>query len=127
MKALDFRTPLTWVDDQITVNEETGEITIQPGRWVREERELTEEDFAQLAANRVGEIVAEEGSMTRDRQIRDDLLLKTDWINGADVTLSEEKRAEYVTYRQALRDITTHDKWGTARGLDIDDWPTKPT
>lgn len=127
MKALDFRTPLTWVEEQVVANPETGEMIIQPGRWTREETELTDEDFAQLAANRVGEITDEEISINRDRQIRDDLLLKTDWINGADVTLSDEKRAEYVTYRQALRDITTHDNWGTRSGLDIDDWPTKPT
>ena len=127
MKALDFRTPLIWVEDQVAAVPETGEITIQPGHWTKEEKELTDEDFAQLAANRVGEKTSEETSIERDRQIRDDLLLKTDWINGADVTLSDEKRAEYVTYRQALRDITTHDNWGTRGGLDIDDWPIKPT
>ena len=127
MKALDFRTPLTWVEEQVVANPETGEMTIQPGRWTREETELTDEDFAQLAANRVGEKTPEETSIERDRQVREALLFATDWINGADVTLSDEKRAEYVTYRQALRDITTHDNWGTRSGLDIDDWPIKPT
>ena len=40
---------------------------------------------------------------------RDQLLLSCDWTVGADSPLSDEKKAEWRTYRQALRDITSAD------------------
>jgi len=42
------------------------------------------------------------------REQRDYLLAKSDWTALSDSPLTEEKRAEWVTYRQALRDITAH-------------------
>jgi hypothetical protein len=49
---------------------------------------------------------------------RDGLLAETDYFALTDVTMD----AAMTTYRQALRDITTHANWPD---LD-DDWPTKP-
>ena len=40
------------------------------------------------------------------RSQRNDLLAKCDWTVLADSPLTEEKRAEWLTYRQALRDIS---------------------
>jgi hypothetical protein len=40
------------------------------------------------------------------RAERNNLLRMTDWTQLADVTLSPEKRDEYIAYRQELRDIT---------------------
>ena len=40
------------------------------------------------------------------RNQRNDLLAKCDWTVLADSPLTEEKRAEWLTYRQALRDIS---------------------
>ena len=40
------------------------------------------------------------------RDKRDKLLADTDWSMMADVTMEEQKRESYRTYRQALRDIT---------------------
>jgi hypothetical protein len=54
-----------------------------------------------------------------NRKRRDDKLMETDWHALSDVTMS----AEMTTYRQALRDITTHANWPH---LNDDDWPTKP-
>ena len=54
-----------------------------------------------------------------NRAKRDTLLSETDWHALSDVTMS----AEMTTYRQALRDITTHANWPH---LNDDDWPTKP-
>ena len=53
------------------------------------------------------------------RTIRDNLLKETDFYALSDVTMS----TEMATYRQALRDITTHENWPN---IQPDDWPTKP-
>ena len=53
------------------------------------------------------------------RMNRDYKLSQTDFYALSDVTMS----AEMTTYRQALRDITTHANWPH---LNDDDWPTKP-
>lgn len=56
---------------------------------------------------------------TNNRYERNKLLSETDFHALSDVTMS----AEMTTYRQALRDITTHANWPN---LGDDDWPTKP-
>lgn len=50
---------------------------------------------------------------------RDQLLAETDYLALSDNTMS----AGMTTYRQALRDITSHADWPH---LEEDDWPTKP-
>jgi hypothetical protein len=54
-----------------------------------------------------------------NRTKRDGLITATDYFALSDVTMTDEM----TTYRQALRDITTHENWPNL--LD-DDWPTKP-
>ena len=54
------------------------------------------------------------------RSKRDGLLAETDWMGLSDVTMS----SAWATYRQALRDITTHSNF--PHNLTDDDWPTKP-
>ena len=51
---------------------------------------------------------------------RDQLLEKSDWTQSNDVSLSND--AEWKTYRQALRNITTQENFPT----DVT-FPTKPT
>jgi hypothetical protein len=58
-----------------------------------------------------------------NRKKRDDLLTETDWVVVKAQETSTEVPAEWSTYRQALRDITTHDNWPH---LEDGDWPTKP-
>ena len=53
------------------------------------------------------------------RATRDVKLAETDFYALSDVTMS----SEMTTYRQALRDITTHENWPN---LEDSDWPTKP-
>lgn len=55
----------------------------------------------------------------QNRDLRNRLLADTDWTGLSDVTMS----AEMTTYRQTLRDITTHANWPN---LEPDDWPTQP-
>ena len=54
-----------------------------------------------------------------NRKTRDDLLAETDYLALSDNTLT----AEMTTYRQALRDITSHANWPN---LEEADWPVKP-
>jgi hypothetical protein len=41
------------------------------------------------------------------RRARDVLLKESDWTQVADVSLTAEQKAAWLTYRQALRDLTT--------------------
>ena len=62
------------------------------------------------------------------RAERNRRLAETDWMACSDVTMSND----WKTYRQALRDITTHSNWPNLKVPDMDgsgdnDWPTKPS
>ena len=66
------------------------------------------------------EITSYDASMAKgNRTLRNDKLKETDFYALSDVTMS----SEMATYRQALRDITTHANWPN---LVDADWPTKP-
>jgi len=56
---------------------------------------------------------------TANRATRDTKLAETDFYALSDVTMS----AEMATYRQALRDITSHANWPN---LEDADWPVAP-
>lgn len=67
--------------------------------------------------------------MTLLREERNYLLSLCDWTQLADNKLSDSKKAEWVTYRQALRDLTsTADPKVTESGsLYNVTFPTKPS
>lgn len=83
-------------------------------------RELTEEEYAMMEE-------AQEASdldLGFDRSQRNAFLSDSDWTQYAeDNPLSDEKKAEWATYRQALRDRFT-DK---TRISELDPWPTPPS
>lgn len=54
---------------------------------------------------------------------RDDLLSKSDWTQGADSPLSEEKKTEWAAYRQSLRDLPL----SITDALEEIAWPTPPS
>lgn len=54
--------------------------------------------------------------------MRNDLLADSDWIMVEDSPFSPEKKAEWRTYRQALRDITQN--FSSPESVI---WPIKPT
>jgi hypothetical protein len=99
--------------DPITeeVNTELVGTPIYGNDWVltRTVVELTEDE---VAAN-----AAEAAEVNRSK--RDDLIAATDFYALTDVTMD----AAMTTYRQALRDITSHSNWPN---LVEADWPTKP-
>ena len=55
---------------------------------------------------------------------RNNSLYKSDWTQFSDSPLSDSKKAEWATYRQALRDIT--ETYGDAISISDIIWPTKP-
>ena len=57
------------------------------------------------------------------RMFRNAALEESDWTQMPDSPLNESKKTEWATYRQALRDITSHSNWPN---LAEEDWPTKP-
>ena len=52
---------------------------------------------------------------------RNEALAETDWTQTNDSPLSGSDQLKYRTYRQALRDLTTHENWPE---LQEEDWPT---
>lgn len=82
-------------------------------------REMTDEEREAHIASQADDTSTRENV----RNIRSQYLTACDWINGADVSLSDEKKAEWVAYRQALRDITSHPNFPN---LLPEDWPEEP-
>jgi hypothetical protein len=74
---------------------------------------------AQTTAYRA-RIDAEAAESARD--VRTTLLADSDWTQMADTALSTEKKAEWVTYRQALRDLPSASGWPHTHTM-----PTKPS
>lgn len=55
------------------------------------------------------------------RQERDKKLLECDWTQSSDSPLTEQKRNEWKTYRQELRDIINN-----INSISEVSWPVKP-
>jgi len=58
------------------------------------------------------------------KTLRNAKLSASDWTQLSDASLSDDKKAEWKNYRQALRDLPTHAKWPN---LESGDWPTPPS
>tara|TARA_B110000259_G_scaffold118574_1_gene134868 strand:- start:110 stop:547 length:438 start_codon:yes stop_codon:yes gene_type:complete len=61
------------------------------------------------------------GIVKQDRDMR---LLQSDWTQVTDSPLTTAEKAEWATYRQALRDVP--EDYSDATSLDDVVWPTKP-
>ena len=59
-----------------------------------------------------------------NRSTRDSKLAETDWMTMRSADTSTPVPSAWHTYRQALRDITSHANWPN---LNDEDWPTKPS
>jgi nitrous oxide reductase accessory protein NosL len=64
-----------------------------------------------------------DNSKTTIRVYRDALLASSDWTQAADSPLSDDKKAEWATYRQELRDITSIEDLA---GVHDTRWPVTP-
>lgn len=75
-------------------------------------KNMTPEQIQQMIADqKINEI----------RNVRNGLLAESDWTQAADSPLSNEKKSEWVVYRQELRDLLNNlsDPFNVI-------WPTKP-
>ena len=59
------------------------------------------------------------------RKLRNNLLLISDWTQAADSPLSDSKKAEWATYRQALRDLPA--SYASETDLNNVDFPDIPS
>ena len=99
-----------------------GVIETQGGwieNWIVVDMFQDDEDGTKAEKEATYQAELDEREATSNRSYRNTLLEKTDWTALSDVTMS----TEMATYRQALRDITTHANWPN---IQPDDWPTKP-
>ena len=130
LDALDLdpvlRSPAATVGDyQVSVRD--GVVQDANGNWV--EKYVARDMFQDTTEDGVTTTKAEHEAAYQagldakvaetNRAKRNDLLAETDYFALTDVTMD----AAMTTYRQALRDITTHANWPN---LADDDWPTKP-
>ena len=79
-----------------------------------------EEEAARDAEEKAWADAAPARQMQQLRDERNTLLTQTDWMGNSDGTMS----ADWKTYRQALRDITTQTPSDDT--LSNITWPTKP-
>lgn len=59
------------------------------------------------------------------RAVRDELLTSCDWTQVTDSPLTESKRAEWATYRTALRNLPSSNSSTTS--IEDVTWPTEPS
>jgi hypothetical protein len=81
--------------------------------------DLTAEEEAEIDAQRE----AADLDLSDIRNQRNGMLANSDWTQLGDAPLTDGKKAEWVTYRQALRDYPAEsDKVST-----LPAWPTEPS
>jgi len=131
LDALDLdpvlRSPAATVGDyQVSVRD--GVVQDANGNWVENYvardmfQDTTDEDgvtTTKAEHEAAYQATLDARTATANRATRDAKLAETDFYALSDVTMS----AEMTTYRQALRDITSHANWPN---LEEADWPTKP-
>lgn len=104
-----------------SINERTQKIetasepTLSGGSWVLIKSAVSKTD-SEIAAY-------DEGMATSVRNKRDSKLAETDWTVLQDSPMTDAQTADWVIYRQALRDITDHANFPY---LEDADWPVKP-
>lgn len=88
--------------------------------------DMTSEEVAALVVTNTAQTAA------RTRTRRDALLSETDWVVTKAAEAGSAVAENWKTYRQALRDITTHGNWPNLAsplpdGSGDNDWPVKPS
>lgn len=87
-----------------------------------EVREMNDEEFAEFEAAKAEDIA--NAPIVKGNEVRAErnrLLSECDWTQLADVVLTDEAKAAWAAYRQALRDITVQEGFP-----DSVTYPTKP-
>ena len=101
---------------EVELDEETG-----VGRFVLESGTVRQMTVAEFEAENTRLLTL--SAEADNRRSRDFRLSVCDWVVVKASELGEAVPAEWATYRQALRDITTHANWPM---LEEADWPVSP-
>tara|TARA_Y100000004_G_C8900222_1_gene406013 strand:+ start:842 stop:1222 length:381 start_codon:yes stop_codon:yes gene_type:complete len=96
-------------------NSET-EAVIEGGDLDPKVFKIVDGEPVEISAPNIGE---EDSRMMRDKRLE-----ISDWTQMVDSPLTDSKKTEWATYRQALRDLPTHSNWPE---LADSDWPTMPS
>ena len=107
--------PASVPSDHLVIDLETAISDIEMWQAVQRDSDWTVE--RKPASDR--DALQQAFQLTSIRHERNRLLAESDWTQVPDSPLSAAKKAEWQTYRQALRDITTRDVFNFT-------WPTKP-
>lgn len=84
--------------DPATQNVSRVDPTLEDGQWVETWR------ISEASAAEVDERMAAQWTVIRSQ--RNEIISSSDWTQLQDVPLSNEDKDAWVTYRQALRDVT---------------------
>ncbi len=94
------------------------------GVYIRRVVELTTDEKAAKTADAIAE------TKLRNRAERDKRLADCDWVVIKALEAGTSVASDWVTYRTALRDITSHSNWPDLEYPDMEgtsgDWPTSP-
>ena len=91
-----------------------GVLTARPSKWHTYDDGLVDGSDAEKTAEVLREV----------RNLRDFYLTSSDWTQMSDSPLSTAKKAEWATYRQALRDMPASNSDVTDESEVV--WPNKP-
>ncbi len=86
------------------------------GEWITVP--MSDDEVKELEETRA----AHDADITPIRHERNSLLIQSDWTQIADSPLTDEKKAEWATYRQELRDFPST----ASKVSEFGDWPTQP-
>ena len=89
-------------------------------KYVAKDMFSSDDDGTKAEKEAAYQATLDAATASNNRATRNIKLAETDWTAMSDVTMADNMR----TYRQALRDLPTHDNWPN---LGDDDWPTKPS
>ena len=111
--------------DNATHKSESVEPYLSNGEvYIRRVVELTTDEKAAKTADAIAE------TKLRNRAERDKRLANCDWVVIKALEAGTSVASDWVTYRTALRDITSHSNWPDLEYPDMDgtggDWPTSP-
>jgi len=111
--------------DNATHKSESVEPYLSDGEvYIRRVVELTTDEKAAKTAAAIAE------TKLRNRAERDKRLADCDWVVIKALEAGTSVASDWVTYRTALRDITSHSNWPDLEYPDMDgtggDWPTSP-
>ena len=117
MKALVIGTEVVQVEQDADIFDVAPEFS-----WVDCDNSIKPYYHTYVDASFVAPTVSTDVLWQQLRGRREDLLLHCDWTQASDSPLSSDKKTEWATYRQAVRNLPAN----TADPSDVT-WPDEPS